>query len=307
MLQYLIRRGFQSVGIVLALLAVIFFAINVLGDPISLMLPGDAPQEQVLALRKAYGYDRPLYVRFVDFYSHFLRGDFGVSIRYQRPVESLVLQRLGNTAILASAGICLSLLGIPLGLLAARRPGKAIDRIVTVASFASISTPEFWIGLMLILIVAVKWGWLPTSGFAGPTELKYLILPAITLALNPIGRYAQITRAAVVEEIGRQYVTTAHSKGLSERTILWVHVMKNAAITIVTLGGHQLAGLMNGSTVIESVFGWPGLGLLIIQGIQARDLPVVAASIFVAALFVILINFTVDFMYVRLDPRVKYA
>ena len=308
MRNYMIRRVGHSVFIVLGLMALLFLAINVLGDPIQLLVSEEASPDAVKALRHQYGFDRPLYVRFGDFYKKLLTGNFDKSIRHRIDAREMVFDRLPKTAVLAMAAWGLGSLGIPLGMLAARRPRGIIDRIVNVLSFAVISVPEFWLGLMLILVVAVQLHLLPTSGFngLGPGGWKFLILPAITLSPRVMGRNAQITRATMIEEMGKQYVSTARAKGLAETTVLYAHVLKNAAISIVTLMGDELAGFMNGATVTEIVFAWPGLGKLLIDAISARDLPVVTASVFVIALMVMVINLTVDLVYTWLDPRIAY-
>jgi ABC-type dipeptide/oligopeptide/nickel transport system permease component len=304
----MIRRLGHSVFIVLGLMALLFFAFNILGDPVQLLVGETATPEAIQALREKYGFDRPLYVRFGDFYAHVLIGDFDKSIRHRIDALDMVFDRLPNTALLALAAWGIGSLGIPLGMLAARRPRGIIDRFVNILSFAVISIPEFWLALMLILVVSVQLDLLPTSGFEGlgPGGWKFLILPAVTLAPRVMGRNAQITRATMIEEMGKQYVATARSKGLAENTVLYSHVLKNASISIVTLMGDELAGFMNGATVTEIVFGWPGLGKLLIDAISARDLPVVTASVFVIALMVMVINLTVDLAYTWLDPRVSY-
>jgi len=308
MRNYMIRRVLHSIFIVLGLMALLFFAINILGDPVQLLVSEDASPEAIKSIREKYGFDRPLYVRFGDFYAKILRFDFDKSLRHRIDARKMVLDRLPNTALLAAFAWGIGSLGIPLGMLAARRPRGLIDRFVNILSFAVISIPEFWLGLMLILIVSVQLGWLPTSGFGGlgPSGWIYIILPAVTLSPRVMGRNAQITRATMIEEMGKQYVATARAKGLAENTVLYTHVLKNAAISIVTLMGDELAGFMNGATVTEIVFGWPGLGKLLIDGINARDLPVVTASVFVIALMVLVINLTVDLAYTWLDPRIAY-
>ena len=290
-------------------MGLLFFAINILGDPVQLLLDEEASQEAIDALRAKFGLDRPLHVRFVDFYWDLIRGDFGQSIRHRIDAREMIFDRLPNTAVLALIAWSLGALGIPLGMLAARRPRGVIDRVVNVLSFAVISVPEFWLALMLILVVSVQLELFPTSGFngLGPAGWKFMVLPAIALCPRVMGRNAQITRATMIEELGRQYVATARSKGLGETTILYAHVFKNAAISIVTLMGDELAGFMNGSTIVEVIFGWPGIGLLLIQGINARDLPVVTAAVFVIALMVMVVNLTVDLIYSWLDPRISYS
>jgi ABC-type dipeptide/oligopeptide/nickel transport system permease component len=305
----MIRRVGHSIFIILGLMALLFFAINILGDPVSLLVDEDASQEAIDALREKFGLDRPLYVRFGDFYWDLVRGDFGKSIRHRIDAREMIFDRLPNTAILAVVAWGMGSIGIPLGMLAARRPRGVIDRIVNILSFAVISVPEFWLALMLILIVSVQLDLLPTSGFngLGPAGWKFMILPAIALSPRVMGRNAQITRATMIEEINKQYVATARAKGLAENTVLYGHVLKNAAISIVTLMGDELAGFMNGSTVVEIIFGWPGIGKLLIDAINARDLPVVTSAVFVIALMVMVINLGVDLVYTWLDPRISYS
>ena len=312
---YMIRRVGHSILVILGLMALLFFAINVLGDPVQLMLPQDAPQETIDALHEKYGFDRPLHVRLGDYFASLVTGctlacspDFATSITYKVNARSLVLDRLPNTVALAMAAWTIGLVGVPIGILAARRPSGAVDRFVNVLTFAVVSVPEFWLALMLMLFLAVRLDILPTSGYAGlgPAGWKYMLLPAATLSPRVMGRFAQVTRAAMIDEINKEYVATARSKGLSETAILYGHVLKNAAISIVTLMGDELAGFMNGSTVVEIIFGWPGLGLLLINALNARDLPVITASIFVIALMVMAINLFVDMLYTFLDPRISY-
>jgi peptide/nickel transport system permease protein len=307
--NYMIRRVGHSIFIILGLMALLFFAINILGDPVQLLVDEDASQEAIEALRKKFGFDRPLYVRFGDFYWDLVRGDFGTSIRHRIDAREMIFDRLPNTVVLALVAWAIGMIGIPLGMLAARRPRGIMDRVVNVLSFAVISIPEFWLALMLILIVSVQLDLLPTSGFngLGPAGWEFMILPAIALSPRVMGRNAQITRATMIEEIGKQYVATARAKGLAENTVLYGHVLKNAAISIVTLMGDELAGFMNGSTVVEIIFGWPGIGKLLIDAINARDLPVVTAAVFVIALMVMVINLTVDLVYTWLDPRIQYS
>jgi peptide/nickel transport system permease protein len=247
-------------------------------------------------------------VQFGDFFANFLIGDFGRSIRFSLPARTLVLERLPNTAMLAAAAWAIGLVGVPIGMLAARRPRGIVDRFVNVLSFAVISIPDFWLALMLVLIVALGLGLVPTSGFdgLGPGGWKFLVLPSLALCPRVLGRNAQITRATMIEELGKGYVATARAKGLGETTVLYTHVLKNAAISIVTLMGDELAGFMNGATIVETIFAWPGLGKLLIDAINTRDLPVITATVFVVALMVMVINLIVDLVYTWLDPRISY-
>ena len=308
MRAYMIRRLGHSIFIILGIMALLFFAINVLGDPVQLLVDEEATQEMIDSLRAKYGFDRPLYVRLGEFYKNLAVLDFGKSIRHRIDAGGMVLDRIPNTFALGLVAWGLGSLGIPLGILAARRPRGIVDRIVNVMSFAIISIPDFWLALMLILLVSVQMGLLPTSGHdgLGPDGWKYIILPAIALCPRVLGRNAQITRATMIEELGKQYVSTARAKGLGENTVLYTHVLKNASIAIVTLLGAELAGFMNGATVVEVIFRWPGLGQLLIEAINYRDLPVVTAAVFTIALIVMITNLIVDLIYTWLDPRIVY-
>ncbi len=308
MRAYMIRRLGHSIFIILGIMALLFFAINVLGDPVQLLVDEEATQEMIDSLRAKYGFDRPLYVRLGEFYKNLAVLDFGKSIRHRIDAGGMVLDRIPNTFALGLVAWGLGSLGIPLGILAARRPRGIVDRIVNVMSFAIISIPDFWLALMLILLVSVQMGLLPTSGHdgLGPGGWKYIILPAIALCPRVLGRNAQITRATMIEELGKQYVSTARAKGLGENTVLYTHVLKNASIAIVTLLGAELAGFMNGATVVEVIFRWPGLGQLLIEAINYRDLPVVTAAVFTIALIVMITNLIVDLIYTWLDPRIVY-
>ncbi|MCC6175377.1 MAG: ABC transporter permease [Chloroflexi bacterium] len=305
MIRYIARRLVSSVVVILALVAVVFFMLHLVGDPARLMLPQEATVEQYEALRQQLGLDRPLHVQFGTYLSGLLVGDFGTSLWQGVPALSLVLDRLPNTLYLTLVTMAIALpTAVGLGVVAALRPGSPVDRLITVFSLGGISIANFWLGLMLILLFAVELRWLPTSGFGG---LSFVIMPAIALALRPIGRIGQLTRATVLDEMSKLYVNTARSKGLPERAVIVRHTLRNASLPVITLAGDELAGLLNGAVVIETLFAWPGLGSLMIQAIEHRDLPIVEASLFVVAVTVVLLNLLVDLSYSVLDPRVRYA
>ncbi|MCD6030965.1 MAG: peptide/nickel transporter permease, partial [Thermomicrobiales bacterium] len=245
---------------------VVFFVTHLIGDPVSLMLRPEATEEQRQALRERLGLNDPLPVQFGRFMSGALRGDFGQSIWQRVPAMPIVLDRLPATIYLASVTLLLAIpLSIVLGIVSAIRPGSVVDRVVTVIALGGVSTAEFWLGLMLILLFAVRLGWLPTSGYGG---IQYVLLPAIALAVRPLGRVSQVVRSAMLDQFSQPYVTTARAKGLSERVVVYLHTLKNAAIPIATLVGDEAASLLNGAVVIETVFGWPGVGILLIQAIE---------------------------------------
>ena len=276
-----------------------------LGDPARLMLRPEATPAQVEAVRERLGLNDPLPEQFFRFMGGAIRGDFGDSIWQRAPALPIMLERLPNTLYLAGVTILVALpLAALLGIVSALRPGSIVDRSSTVVALAGVSIADFWLGLMLILFFAVNLGWLPTSGFGGP---EYVILPALALMVRPLGRISQVIRSSMLDQLGQPYVTTARSKGLSERVVVTLHAMKNAAIPALTLIGDETAALLNGAVVIETVFGWPGIGLLLIQAIERRDLPLIEACVFAIAVMIIVANLLVDLAYTFFDPRIRYS
>jgi len=286
------------------LVIVVFFVTHLLGDPARLMLRPEATDAQVEDLRESLGLNDPLRVQFWRFITDLAHGDLGDSLWQKVPAMDIVKDRLPATLYLAAATLFIAIpLAITLGIISAIRPRSLADRCVTVFSLAGVSTADFWLGLMLILVFAVELRWVPTSGYGG---VEYVILPAAALALRPIGRISQVVRSAMLDEMNRTYITTARAKGLSERVVILGHSLKNAAIPILTLMGDEAASLLNGAVVIETLFGWPGIGILLIQAIEKRDLPLIEASVLTIAVMIILVNLLVDLAYSIIDPRVRY-
>ncbi|MDQ2655606.1 MAG: ABC transporter permease [Chloroflexota bacterium] len=295
----------HSVIVLLGLVVAVFFFTHMLGDPARLMLRPEATAEQVEAVRDRLGLNDPLHEQFFRFMGGAARGDFGESIWQRAPALPIMLERLPNTLYLAGVTILVAIpLAALLGIVSALRPGSLIDRASTVVGLAGVSIADFWLGLMLILFFAVNLGWLPTSGFGGP---QYVILPALALMVRPLGRISQVIRSSMLDQMSQPYVTTARSKGLSERVVVSLHAMKNAAIPALTLIGDETAALLNGAVVIETVFGWPGIGLLLIQAIERRDLPLIEACVFAIAVMIIFANLLVDLAYTFFDPRIRYT
>jgi peptide/nickel transport system permease protein len=293
------------VVVLLGLIVVVFFMTHLVGDPVDLMLRPEATEEQRQALRERLGLNDPILVQFGRFVSGAVRGDFGESIWQRVPALPVVLDRLPATLYLATATLLLAVpLSILLGIISAIRPGSIVDRIVTVVSLGGVSTADFWLGLMLILLFAVRLGWLPTSGYGG---FQFVILPAMALAFRPLGRISQVVRSAMLDQFSQPYVITARAKGLTERVVVYLHTLKNAAIPVATLVGDEAASLLNGAVVIETVFGWPGVGILLIQAIERRDLPLIEASVIVIAVMIVTVNLVIDLTYSFLDPRVRYG
>jgi len=294
---------FFSLFVLVGVLVVVFLISSAIGDPARLMLPVDAPESQYLALRNTLGLDDPLLQQFMRSVGGWVTGDFGNSLWQQAPAAQIVLQRLPATLMLSAVTLSISVpFAIFLGIMSARRPGSVWDRMLTTMALAGVSVADFWLALMLILVFAVDFQWFPTSGYG---SFEYFVLPALTLAMRPTGRIAQVTRSAIIEEMQKQYAITARSKGASELRILFGHTLKNSLIPIVTIAGGEAASLLNGAVVVETIFGWPGIGSLFIQAIQQRDLPLIQASVVVVALLVISVNLLVDLSYGFIDTRVR--
>jgi peptide/nickel transport system permease protein len=299
--RYFIKRIGYSIIVMAAVLTVVWFVVNQIGDPAKLILPPSASEQLYLDTREALGLNDPLLVQFWRSMSGWIVFDFGDSIWQGVPALPLVLDRLPATLLLTFFTLLMAVpIALALGVLSALKPDSILDRALTAISLAGVSIADFWMGLMLILILAVQFGLLPTSGYGG---LEYLILPAMALALRPIGRLAQVARSALVEEMQKPYITTLRAQGMSEGKIVRRHALKNSAIPIITIGGDELATFLNGAVVIETIFAWPGVGGLFIQAIERRDLPLVLACVAVIAAMVIIVNLVIDLVYAWIDPR----
>jgi len=303
MVGYVFRKVFHTAFVAFGVVTLVFAALRLSGDPAATMLPGDASVDELGALRRQLGLDRPLWLQYVQFLGGALSGDFGTSFRHQQPALPLVLERLPATLELAGAALLLAVaLALPLGILAAVYRGRVVDVAAMAFAVVGQATPYFWMGIMLILIVSVELGWLPTSGRGG---LERLILPAITLGTHFAASLARLTRTSMLEVLGQQFVTTARAKGLSEWSVVLAHTLKNAAVPVITLIGLQFGTLLGGAVVTETMFAWPGVGRLAVQSVFVRDYPVVQAGVFVLALTFVAINLLVDLLYGVLDPRIR--
>lgn len=287
-----------------ATVLLVFVVGRSIGDPVSLMLPPAATSEQREALRESLGLNDPWLVQFGDFVSGLARGDMGESFWFRAPAMELVLERLPATFYLGAVVLGVSIpLAVLLGGFAAVRPRSVVDRIINILSLGAVSIVHFWLALLLVLVFAVQLGWFATSGYGG---LRYIALPAAALALRPLGRMAQFTRSALLDEYSKPYITAARAKGMSEKRV-FLHALKNAGIPVITLAGDDVADLVNGTVVIETIFSWPGIGMLLLQAIQGRDVILVQAAVLVVAVLVALVNLLVDLTYGYLDPKVRYA
>jgi peptide/nickel transport system permease protein len=283
---------------------VVFVLVRIVpGDPARLMLGMEASEEAVQAARAQFGFDRPLYIQYVQFVGGALRGDLGQSVRFRRPVGDLLRESFPATLELALAATVIALiLAVPAGIYAAVHRDGVLDRLLMAGALIGQAMPIFWLGIMLITLFSVKLGWLPTSGRG---SLAQLIMPSVTLSTYVMALLARLTRSNMLDVLREQYVRTARAKGLRETVIVHKHALMSAALPIVTVLGLQVGALLSGAVVTETVFNWPGIGTLALRAIQQRDYPVVQGVVLVSAALFVLINGMVDLAYRYLDPRVR--
>lgn len=319
MTVFLIRRLMQSVVVVFIMSLVVFLGVNVVGDPVDMLVSSDATQEEIDAVIRSFGLDRPIWEQYWRFVVGALSGDLGKSFIHGTPALPLILERMPATIELALTALFMSIvLGIPLGLYAGLKPDAFSSRSIMAGSIVGFSLPTFWVGLMLIMIFAVMLGWLPSTGrgetavFLGMRSslftwdgLTHVLLPALNLALLKISLVIRLTRAGTREAIHHDYIKFARAKGLSPRRIIGLHLLKNIMIPVVTVLGLEFGSLIAFSVVTETIFAWPGMGKLLIDSIQQLDRPVIVAYLIIIVLFFVLINLLVDILYSILDPRVR--
>lgn len=302
--RYILKRLWHGIIVILGVTVIVFVVTRMVGDPVKLMLPLEATLEQRAAFEKQLGLDRPIPVQFLEFLGEIAHFNFGDSLWQHRPAMEIVFERMPYTLVLAFAAIGLALvLAIPLGIIAALRPGGASDRGTVFLSLIGLSLPQFWLGLLLIVVFAVHLHWLPTSGAS--TKL-HILLPALTLSLPALARMVMVVRSSMIDELNQQYVKTGFAKGLPFFRVVGVHALRNAGLPIVTLAGWELIRAVAGySVVVETVFAWPGLGMTAMQAIDREDLILLQAIVFSVAIMVVLINILMDVMYTIIDPRLK--
>ncbi|MDX2217736.1 MAG: ABC transporter permease [Burkholderiales bacterium] len=319
MLAFVIRRLLQSVLVMLAVAFIAFSLFNFVGDPVSLMLPPEATQQDREEVRKTLGLDQPFYVQFKVFITNALQGNFGISLRLGRPVSALLAERLPATLELAFAAAIIGLfIGIPMGVYTALKRESWISRALLTTSLIGVSLPNFLIGIFLILIFAVWLGWLPsfgrgdvtqigfwTTGLLTATGLKALILPAITLSFYPVTLIMRLVRSEMLEVLRTDYIKFARARGLTNRSVHFGHALKNTLVPVITITGLQLGGVIAFAIVTETVFQWPGMGLLFIQAVQFADIPVMAAYLCLIGFIFVVINLIVDMLYFVVDPRLR--
>ena len=303
---FVIRRLYHAIYVILGVTIVVFVVTRVIGDPVSAMLPMETSAAQRAAFAQQLGLDRPLYIQFIDFLADVAHLNLGESLWQHRPVTQIVFEKLPITLYLVGTAMALAIvLSIPLGIMAALKPGRIADRITVVLSLIGLSAPQFWLGLLLILLFAVDLRWLPTSGSG---DVSHLILPALTLAVPAMTRILMVVRSSMMDELNTQHIKVAIAKGLPFRRVIGVHALRNIAIPVMTLAGWETVRALAGySVVVEAVFAWPGLGLAAVQAIERQDLILLQGIVFYVAVMVVIINIGLDLAQKLVDPRVKFG
>ncbi len=305
MYAFLLSRVAQAAVVLLGVSAIVFFSLFLTGDPALLMVAPDASRAEIDAFREAMGFDDPVAVQFGRYLSKLVTGDFGRSLRFDEPALSLVLDRFPATALLGMSALGWSfVLGVVAGVVGAWRRGSVLDLGVRAIALAGQAVPVFWLGLLLMLVFGLRWGWLPTSGYG---TWAHLVLPSLTLGAYYMSSTTRLVRSSLIDVLAEDYIRTARAKGLPEGRVVVGHGLRNALIPVVTVQGMYFAALLGGAVITEQIFSWPGIGRLAIQAIYNRDFPLVQAVVlFVAASFV-LVNLLVDLLYVVLNPRIRIS
>jgi peptide/nickel transport system permease protein len=306
MTRYIQRRLLLSIVVLFGVTLVVSAMLHVSGDPVAIMLAGGtATPEQRDQLRRELGFDKPFILQYADFVAGAAQGDLGRSLRMNRPVVEVIFERLPSTIWLTTVAMLFAIaVAVPVGVISAARPNSPVDYFGRLLTLIGQSIPLFWLGIMLVLIFSVRLRWLPSAGQLEPTSI---ILPAFTLGLYPMARIARTLRASMFEVLTRDYCLTARGKGLSEWRVVVGHALRNAALPVITVIGLQYGALLGGAVVTETIFAWPGVGLLSVQAIQWRDFPLVRAIVAIVSIFFIVINLLTDVLYAYLNPRIRYT
>lgn len=323
MSQFLIRRILQSIVVIFGVTLLSFFSLHLAGDPTLLYVNERASDEEIAETRRKLGFDRPIHEQYISFLTDMVQGDFGKSLVTKTPALELISDRLPATIELtAFAMFIATAFSIPIGLFAATKRGTSYDGGIMLFAIFGQSIPSFWLGIMLMLYVGLNWGWLPISGHVPllkpildgdwntaidnlPSAFEHLLMPGVTIAMFSLSRNARLIRSSMLEVLALDYVRTARSKGLRERTVVIRHAFRNALIPFVTILGLEFGFLLSGVVVVETVFSWPGVGRLVFNSINQRDIPVVQATVVIFSIMFVGLNLIVDLVYARLDPRVR--
>ncbi len=301
---FIIGRVLQAIITLLILSLAVFLSVRLTGDPAAYMIGPEQGRIEYEMIQRQLGTDRPLYVQYWDFLTDILRADFGKSHFLERPAREVLFERFPATLQLAGAAFVLALgVGIPLGVLSAVKRDTWLDNFAKLFAVMGIATPNFWIAIMLIMLLGGILGWLPTYGRGG---IDHFILPAFVLGWSAMSGMVRLGRSSMLEVLDSEYVKFARIKGLSERLVIYKHALKNAVIPLLTFSGLTIAGLLNGSVAVEVVFAWPGIGRMMLQGIRARDFPIVSATVMASGLLYIVTALLVDILYAYVNPRIRY-
>ena len=313
MLKIILKRIVQLIPVLFVVLTIVFTITRLIpGNPAMIILGPQAPVEAVEAMTKEMGLDRGIPEQFAKYLTGILQGDLGKSYRYNRPVLTLLLEKLPNTIYLALASILIAIaVGIPVGIISACKQYSLFDYLSMLAALIGVSMPPFWLGLMLVLVFSVHLGWLPSIGMGNLNNgigdvLKHLIMPAFCLSTGSMANFARVTRASMLDVIHQDYIKAVRAKGLGERTVILKHALKNALPPIVTVIGMRFSFLMGGAILVESIFSWPGMGRLIVEAIGNKDYAVIQGSVLLMAVIYVLINLVVDIAYLYLNPKITY-
>ena len=306
MTRYIIRKIAEAIVTLLGLSLVVFSAVHLTGDPVRMLLPVriDAPPEVYEQLKAELGLDRPFMIQYLNFMRNLLtKGDFGKSVRSQKEARHLLMERIPATIQLAAAGLFLSfIIGVPAGILSAVKRDTIADKIGKAVAIFGLAAPQFWVAIMAVILFGAYLQWLPVYGAGG---FKNLILPAAVLALGPLAAMMRLGRSSMLDILDSEFIKFARVKGMRESIVIWKHGARNAVIPLMTFAGLTLAGLMNGSIVVEQVFAWPGLGRMMIEGVIQRDMPLVQATVLVSGFFYVSSALVIDVLYGFADPRIR--
>lgn len=306
MIRYIVNRVLSGIIVIFGISVFTFMLIHFIpGDPVKIMLGQNATPEAIEQLNETLGLDKPLFVQYTTYMANVVQGDFGTSLKTRRPVLTEILDRFPETVKLASAGILIAvLIGITLGILAARFKNTFIDTMVMTLATLGVSIPGFWLAILLVMVFSVKLAWFP---IANGTGIRDLVLPAVTIGVLASTMISRVTRNGMVETLSNDYIRTARAKGLDERIILFRHALRNVLIPVVTLVGLQMAALLGGTVIIEQVFNWPGIGTLAIGAISSRDFPLIQGTVLFMGVIYVTINILVDIIYGLIDPRIEVS
>jgi peptide/nickel transport system permease protein len=303
--EYVIRRVALSAVAMLGVITIVFVLLHASGDPATLLVSQEATQQDIDRIRQAYGLDQPLAVQYARFLARVIRGDLGFSYRQGLPVGELIVERLRATFELALAGLAVAVLaGVPLGLVAAARHGSTAETAAMTVALLGTSVPSFWLGLLLIIVFGVQLGWLPVSGYG---TFQHLLMPAVVLGGFYAAQISRLTRTSLLEVLAQDFVRTARAKGLATSGVLLKHVLRNAALPVLTVLGLDFGRMLGGAVVVETIFAWPGMGRLAVQAVLGRDFPVVQGAAIMGAVVFLTVSLLIDLLYGWVDPRLRAA